>query len=89
MKIQIDVPEEVIEAIASRVIEKISHILNNRHDEVLTTEALAQYLKVDTSWVYKQVSQKKIPYFKAGKYIRFNKSDIDKWIKRKNTKPGL
>jgi len=42
---------------------------------------------VEASWVYRQVSMKRIPYFKAGKYIRFRKLDIDRWISRNSVAP--
>ncbi len=73
-----------IEAIAQRLKELLLPIItsNNGHGEdiIFTTETLAGYLKVDISWVYKKVSSKNIPFFKSGKYVRFKKSSIDRWI---------
>lgn len=56
-------------------------------DIILTPETLAEYLQVDLSWVYKQVSLKTIPYFKSGKYTRFRKAAIDKWIETQSVRP--
>jgi len=83
LKIELEMQD--IQAIASAVIEMLKPMLsgNGRHDTadiIFTAETLAEYLHVDTSWVYKQVSLKTIPYFKSGKYTRFKKSLIDKWI---------
>ena len=80
-----------IEAIAQRVVELIKPLLSRNGkqeaDVIFTPETLAKYLQVDTSWVYKQVSLKTIPYFKSGKYTRFKKSVIDKWIETQTRRP--
>ena len=92
MKAELTFPQELVEAIADKVIEKLKPIIagNGEHetvDIIFTPETLAQYLQVDTSWVYKQVSLKTIPYFKGGKYTRFKKALIDKWIESQTVKP--
>lgn len=83
-------PED-ISLIVEAVIEKLRPLLSNSkekaEDVIFTPETLAKYLQVDTSWVYKQVSLKTIPYFKSGKYTRFKKSVIDKWIDNKTMRP--
>lgn len=80
-----------ISAIASAVVEMLRPMLsgNGKHepDIIFTPETLAEYLKVDISWIYKQVSYKAIPYFKAGKYTRFKKPVIDKWVEGQTVKP--
>ncbi len=49
-------------------------------DEILTVDELAELLKVKTSWVYNGVFKKKLPYFKAGKHLRFIKSKVLKCL---------
>ncbi len=83
-----------IQAIVEKVVENLKPLLLNsrKQDEegiIFTPETLAEYLRVDTSWVYKQVSQQAIPFFKSGKYVRFQKSSIDKWIKSQSREPLL
>lgn len=82
---------EDIRVIASAVAEIIRPMLAGNGkaepDTIFTAETLAEYLQVDTSWVYKQVSYKAIPYFKTGKYTRFKKSVIDKWIETQAVRP--
>ena len=66
------------------------HLSNNKNhedDTIFDVKGLAAYLKMDISWVYKQVSKKTIPYFKSGKYNLFRKSEIDKWIAERTIKP--
>lgn len=90
MKIEIE-PHD-IQSIAERVIELLKPLLSSTEkytgeDIVFTVETLAEYLKTDVSWVRKQVSAMTIPFFKAGKYVRFKKSAIDKWIKLQSREP--
>jgi excisionase family DNA binding protein len=47
---------------------------------LLTTDQVARYLKVDKFTVYRLVAQKKIPAFKVGNQWRFNKKMIDEWL---------
>ncbi len=80
-----------IETIAERVSQKLKPLLPRvggygEEDTIFDVEGLAKYLHVDISWVYKQVSLKRIPFFKTGKYIRFRKSKIDKWIEEETVR---
>ena len=90
MKFELD--QEDIEAIAQRVAEILRPMFarNSRaeaEDTIFDVAALAAYLKVDETWVYKQVSLKAIPYFKTGKYTRFKKSAIDRWSDERAVRP--
>ena len=83
MKFELE-PQD-IEEIAQRVITLLRPMLRengegSEKDTIFGVTGLAEYLHVDPSWVYKQVSLRAIPCFKAGKYPRFRKKDIDKWI---------
>ena len=86
--ISFSIPEPLLQAIEDRIVEKLFEKLKAvRNDKdggesIFTVETLAQYLQVDVSWVYKQVSLNGIPYFKAGKYTRFLKKKIDEWIEK-------
>lgn len=51
---------------------------------IMDVEELAAMLKVDKSWVYKQVQFKAIPHFHAGKYPRFKRKEIDAWIQEQS-----
>ena len=83
---------EDIKAIVTELLEMLKPLLRGnaksvKSETILDVEELANYLKVDTSWVYKQVSLRNIPHFKIGKYPRFKKSEIDKWINKKTIMP--
>lgn len=90
MKFEIE-PQD-IETIAQRVSEIIKPMLihhagSNEKDTIFDVKGLAEYLHVDTSWVYKQVSLRTIPFLKAGRYTRFRKVDIERWMESQARKP--
>jgi excisionase family DNA binding protein len=49
-------------------------------ENLLTTDQVALYLKVDKFTVYRLVAQKKIPAFKVGSQWRFDKKMVDEWL---------
>ena len=51
-------------------------------ENLLTTEQVAAYLKIDKFTVYRLVTQKKIPAFKVGNQWRFKKEMIDAWLSK-------
>ncbi len=81
-----ELEQQDVEIIAQRVAQLLKPMLSQASkgdasgDSIFTVETLAEYLKVDPTWVYKQVSLKALPYFKSGKYTRFRKRDIDRWV---------
>ena len=89
MKAELELSD--VEIVAGEVIKQlqplIAQINRAKPDTVFDVKGFAQYLKVDKSWVYNQVHLKSIPYFKCGKYTRFKKSVIDKWIVESTVNP--
>ncbi len=90
MKLELEQSE--IDLIAQKVAEVLKPLLKNiqKNEDrktVFDVKGLAAYLKVEESWVYNQSHLKTIPYFKCGKYLRFEKSQIDMWIKEKSINP--
>jgi excisionase family DNA binding protein len=72
-----------IEAIATKIVELLEPYLHTRgtqEDTVFDKSELAEYLNVDVSWVNKQITLRAIPYLKIGKYTRFKKTHIDRWL---------
>jgi excisionase family DNA binding protein len=49
-------------------------------ENLLTTDQVARYLKVDKFTIYRLVTQKKIPAFKVGNQWRFKRAMIDAWL---------
>ena len=50
------------------------------HDEIMTVDELAKYLKISKSTLYKLAVENKLPGKKIGKRWRFHKSAIDQWL---------
>jgi excisionase family DNA binding protein len=50
---------------------------------------LASLLGISRLTVYDWVGQRRIPYFKAGRSLRFDRVQIDKWIKSTSYVPRL
>jgi len=46
----------------------------------LSPKELSQYLGVSLQTVYEWTSQKKIPYVKLGRLVKFDIKEIDKWM---------
>lgn len=51
---------------------------------IMDVDELSVMLKVQPSWVYKQIQFKSIPHFHAGKYPRFKRHEIDEWIQEQS-----
>jgi len=47
---------------------------------LLTVEELAKKISVSKSTIYNWRMQKRIPYVKMGKLIRFDTTEIDRWV---------
>ncbi|OPX96763.1 MAG: Helix-turn-helix domain protein [Syntrophorhabdus sp. PtaB.Bin006] len=80
---RIELEPQDLQAIADRVIEVLRPHLqvgSNQEDTIFDKAGLAEYLHVDVSWINKQITARAIPYLKMGKYTRFRKTDIDRWL---------
>ena len=87
-----ELEEKDLVAIAQRVAEIIKPLLthpagSNEKDTVFDVKALAEHLRVKESWVYQQVHTHSIPFVKIGKYPRFKKREIDRWMESKAVRP--
>jgi excisionase family DNA binding protein len=56
-------------------------------DKLLTVKELCEWLSVEPVWVYRQTREDTIPYIKVGKYLRFSKPAIEKYIKENTNQP--
>lgn len=50
---------------------------------------LAEYLDVKVATLYSWTFQKKIPYYKIGRLVKFDLQEIDKWMKERKVKEVL
>ncbi len=73
------VSSKVFEALRSE-FQRSGSTSTKEEGVIFDKAALASYLHVDKSWINKQITNRAVPYFKMGKYTRFRKSDIDRWL---------
>jgi len=54
----------------------------NKESPFFDIDEVGRYLRIPKSTIYKYTMAKKIPFFKIGKRIRFNRDSVDKWVKK-------
>jgi len=55
--------------------------MNQEKPEIMTVEDVAEYLRIKTSTVYEWASNGKLPGVKVGRLWRFERSEIEKWVR--------
>jgi excisionase family DNA binding protein len=71
------------------VREEIAAAGSGNGHALLTAEELAKVLKVNKATVYDWVKTNSIPYYQAGRFVRFNLSEVLQSKKNKNREPPL
>ena len=49
-------------------------------DRLLTAEEVAGLLHVTKGWVYEQTRRECMPHIRLGRYVRFRRSAVERWI---------
>jgi hypothetical protein len=87
--VQADFPDELIDRIADRVLERVKPLLPKTStqdaDTIFDVKGLADYLKSTEEWVREQARTGKVPCFKSGKSWKFRKKDIEKCFPSRST----
>jgi excisionase family DNA binding protein len=52
-----------------------------------TPSELAEYLNISIHTVYLWTSTKQVPFFRLSRLTRFDKEEIDQWMKAKKIEP--
>ena len=89
LHIQATIPDELLDRIADRIIERLKPVLraNAKEDAIMDVQALTEYLHIDKNWIYQRTRKHQIPYIKKGRYCLFRKSLIDTWLNEDAIKP--
>ena len=67
------------------VREEISAAANgNGHAALLTAEQLAEVLQVHPATIYQWVKSKTIPFYQAGRFVRFNLQEVLESQRKRN-----
>jgi excisionase family DNA binding protein len=53
--------------------------------ELMKLEEVADYLRVAEKTIYRLIDKRDIPATKVGHQWRFDKADIDKWLRQNST----
>jgi excisionase family DNA binding protein len=53
-----------------------------RESDVLTAEEVADMLRVTPAWVYAESRRHRIPHIRLGRYIRFRREALLRWIEQ-------
>ncbi len=54
---------------------------------MLDIDALAQQLSVSERFVRRLIEERRIPFHKVGKYVRFEQADVDRWVADRRVEP--
>lgn len=57
-------------------------------ERLLTVADLAEILGAGTPYIYRLVSERRVPYLKVGHYVRFDPTDIAAWLARAKVPPA-
>jgi len=55
--------------------------MTDKNDRLLTTDEVADYLRLDANSVRAMARQKRIPTIRIGRLWRYRRVDIEQWIK--------
>ena len=57
------------------------------HEPPLSIEQAAAYLNVEVRWMRRAVFERRLPYYKVGRYIRFRREDLEEFLRRGRVDP--
>lgn len=71
-----------------RLLRVFEYLLQNSGVEkrYLSIEELSKYISTPKGTIYSWTHMRKIPYSKVGRILRFDKQEIDRWMKKKKVK---
>ena len=56
--------------------------------EVMDIDQAAEYLGIKRQTLYSWVFQRKIPFFKIGRLVKFDRKELNRWISAKRMEAG-
>ncbi len=86
MKIEFEIPEGVVQAIAAAVVDRLRPAILGlkappaQSDDLMGLNQLAAYLGTSKDWIYQRTSKNEIPHVKIGRLLKFRKADVDRWL---------
>jgi excisionase family DNA binding protein len=81
--------DALLDVFRAVVREEIVAAMNgNGHGKLLTAEELAEKLQVHKATVYEWVKAKTVPFYQAGRFVRFNLQEVLESQRKKNENPS-
>jgi excisionase family DNA binding protein len=79
-----------IRSLVEQMHETLKMTLQSHADErIMSAKEVADFLNIDINLIYSKCSKGELPFFKAGKLIKFKKTEIITWMRKQNrTDPG-
>ena len=92
MRVELNIPPELVGAIADAVMARLKPILTGLQtkplqvDDLMGVSELGKYLGgVSKDRIYQRTAGNEIPFVKVGRLIKFRRSDIDQWLAKQST----
>lgn len=67
----------------------VRHSISQAQSQLLDSEALARRLNVTSRFVRRLVAERRIPFLKVGRSVRFDPADVDTWLEQARVGPAL
>lgn len=90
MKAEFSIPQEIVDLIADRVVQKMLPILETFHapDHYMNVDELSELIGKSKGQIYQWVDRAShglsdFPYNKAGRSLRFSRKEIDHWLRKR------
>ena len=85
--ISLELPPEVIEAIAERAAELLAARASAEPAPWMSVDEACEYLGIPKQSLYKLTSAKAIPHAKPGNRLLFKREDLDAWLEEHREGP--
>jgi excisionase family DNA binding protein len=66
---------------------KAARLAGGPRPSLLDVERMAEWLGVEVVFVRRLVAERRIPFVKIGKFVRFDPDDVTAWIDRQRVQP--
>lgn len=63
--------------------------MKDENPQLMTVEDVAEYLRVKPSTVYEWAANSKLPGVKVGRLWRFERSEIERWVRENRQGNGV
>jgi len=82
MQRTVEVPDEMFEALADRVTEKLWQRREDDREGFMKADEAAAYLACPKSRIYALLSARRIPHHRDGSRVLFDRAELREWVLR-------